>query len=101
MKLVRMSTTETIQCAKQPQQYIWNGGQREGPDDPMHIHGIKRLSCLYQLEYWKVNNCFTQGLVLEVSNKSLECQIGCVYAMKLLDICTGISYCIVQGSNGF
>jgi hypothetical protein len=101
MKPVRMSATETIRCAKQWQQYIRNGGRRGGPDDPVHIHGIKQLSCLYQLEYWKVNNCSIRGLAPEVSSKSLEYQIGCAYALKLLGICTGVSYCTVQDNDGF
>jgi hypothetical protein len=101
MKPVRMSATETIRCAEQLQQYIRNGGRRGGPDDPVHIHSVKRLSCLYQLEYWKVNNYSIQGLAPEVSSKSLECQIGCAYALKLLGICTGVSYCTIHGSNGF
>jgi hypothetical protein len=82
-------------------QYIRKGGRHGGPDDLVHIHGVKQLSCLYQLEYWKVNNCSIRALAPEVSNKSLECQIGCAYALKLLDICTGVNYRTVHGSDGF
>jgi hypothetical protein len=54
LKPIRMSARETIQCAEEHQNYISNGRQDGGPLDPIQNNGVKYLSYLYQLEYWKV-----------------------------------------------
>jgi hypothetical protein len=36
------------------QEYLDSGGLQDGPDDPIHQTGVKRVSILYDLEYWQV-----------------------------------------------
>jgi hypothetical protein len=36
------------------QQYLDDGGRPNRPEDPVQDHGIKRVSILFQLEYWVV-----------------------------------------------
>ena len=34
--------------------YLASRGKAEGPHDPVRRHGVKRLSVLFSLPYWKV-----------------------------------------------
>jgi len=46
---------DVIRYAMWRQSYLDLGGKENGPDDPMHVTGVKRLSALYELEYWEVS----------------------------------------------
>jgi hypothetical protein len=59
-----MSAEETIRCGRGREAYIRDGGRQNGKDDPVKIHGVKRLNCLYELEYWKVRDCRSHSLFL-------------------------------------
>lgn len=48
---VRMSAEETICCGRERKAYIRDGGRENGKYDPAKKHGVKRLNCLYDLEY--------------------------------------------------
>lgn len=51
-------TTQTgkdiIRHAAWRQSYLDLGGKENGPDDPVHVTGVNRLSALYELPYWEV-----------------------------------------------
>jgi hypothetical protein len=45
---------DTIRYAAWRESYLQLGGRENGPNDPVHVTGVKRLSALYELEYWQV-----------------------------------------------
>jgi hypothetical protein len=51
-----MTGEETTNCGMERQRYLASGGQENGPNDPVHQHGVKRWSCLDELPYWRVRN---------------------------------------------
>ena len=52
-----LQTGQDVIChAAWRQSYLDMGGRENGPDDPVHITGVKRLSCLYELQYWQVSS---------------------------------------------
>jgi hypothetical protein len=51
---VRMSAEQTIRCARERAAYISQGGRDGGKHNPAKVHGVKRFSAIYELEYWKV-----------------------------------------------
>ena len=38
------------------QSYLDMGGKENGPADPVHVTGVKKLSALFELDYWQVCN---------------------------------------------
>jgi hypothetical protein len=52
----RMSGTQIKNYTKQREAYLHNGGAVDGVNYPCLIHGVKRLSTLYRLPYWKVSH---------------------------------------------
>jgi hypothetical protein len=51
---IRLTSEETIRCARERAAYLSSGGRDGGKHDPAKVHGVKRLNALYELEYWKV-----------------------------------------------
>ena len=51
----RMTGEDVLQFAQERNSYLASGGRAEGPDDPVRKHGVKRLSILFSLPYWKVS----------------------------------------------
>lgn len=51
----RMSSAQVMQYAREREAYLAAGGRGNGPNDPVKDHGVKRLSALFQLPYWKVH----------------------------------------------
>jgi hypothetical protein len=49
-----MSGEDVIRYAAWRQVYLDLGGKEDAKDDPVHFTGVKRLSALYELPYWKV-----------------------------------------------
>ena len=64
----KQTTEETIAYAAWRKSYLDLGGRENGPDDPVHVTGVKHLCPLSQLPYWKVNRfltiCMSQLLFL-------------------------------------
>jgi hypothetical protein len=52
---VSMTGEQTLHCAERCEEYIGNGGREGGTDDPVHVHGVKRKSCLDALPYWQAS----------------------------------------------
>jgi hypothetical protein len=55
----RMSGREQLRYANERQEWMRNHGGNQGGQtaDPVHEHGVKRRTCLYDLPYWKVRVC--------------------------------------------
>lgn len=51
-----MSGQDVICYAAWRQSYLDMGGKENGPDDPVHTTGVKRLSAFYEFDYWKVKH---------------------------------------------
>lgn len=45
---------EVIEWGAEREAFLKDGGTRNSPNDPVHRHGIKRVSVLFRLPYWKV-----------------------------------------------
>ena len=50
-----MSGEDVIRYAAWRESYLQMGGRENGPNDPVHVTGVKRLSALYELDYWQVS----------------------------------------------
>ncbi len=46
---------DVVRYAAWWQSYLDLGGKENGPDDPIHVTGVKCLSALYELSYWQVS----------------------------------------------
>jgi hypothetical protein len=47
-------------------QYINGAGPEDGPGDPVRLHGVKRMPCLFALPYWSVSQhplSYTQMMI--------------------------------------
>ena len=51
----RLTADEVIHHANKRQMWLDSGGVPGSEDDPVHASGIKRLSVLYRLPYWRVS----------------------------------------------
>lgn len=51
----RMTGEDVLHFAKERDSYLASRGRVEGPDDPARTHGVKKLSILFSLPYWKVS----------------------------------------------
>lgn len=51
---LRVTGRQIMEWGAERQRWISNGGIEGDDDDPIHDHGVKRVSILYQLPYWKV-----------------------------------------------
>jgi len=73
---VRMTAEQTIQCGKEREEYLANGGRKGADDDPVHEHGVKRRNALNDLPYWTVSIMFYRmcmpTVILSVSGESLK-----------------------------
>ena len=47
---------DIIRYAAWRESYLQLGGRENGPNDPVHVTGVKRLSALYELKYWQVSS---------------------------------------------
>lgn len=50
----RMTGTETRHCGEERERWLREGGVIGAADDPVKVHGVKRLSALFTLPYWEV-----------------------------------------------
>jgi hypothetical protein len=50
-----LSGNQTIRRGKDSEAYIDGGGSEKDPEFPAKEHGVKRVSALYQLPYWRVS----------------------------------------------
>ena len=50
---------DIIRYAAWRESYLQLGGRENGPNDPVHVTGVKRLSGLYELPYWQVRHVCT------------------------------------------
>ena len=55
----RPSGHEILRMAEERVAFIAGGGRRDGDDDPVKEHGVKRVSVLYDLPYWVVSKRIT------------------------------------------
>lgn len=51
----RLSGNQTIRYGRESERFITNGGTDRGGDFPAKVHGVKRVSALFQLPYWRVS----------------------------------------------
>jgi hypothetical protein len=49
-----LSGEDIIRYAAWRESYLQMGGRENGPADPVHVTGVKRLSALFELDYWQV-----------------------------------------------
>ena len=60
-----LNGNQTIRRGYQSEAYIDSGGTEKDDDFPAKEHGVKRVSALYQLPYWRVSPpCLTQSFLL-------------------------------------
>jgi hypothetical protein len=50
-----MTGSDVVRYAALRQSYLDLGGKEDGPDDPVRFTGVKRLSALYELDYFQVS----------------------------------------------
>jgi hypothetical protein len=50
-----LTGNQTIRCGAQSEAYIDGGGTEKDDEFPAKEHGVKRISALYQLSYWRVS----------------------------------------------
>lgn len=50
-----LSGNETIRAGRESEEFIRNGGTDRHEDFPAKVHGVKRVSALFQLSYWRVS----------------------------------------------
>jgi hypothetical protein len=50
-----LTGNQTIRRSKQSEAYIESGGTKNDEGFPAKEHGVKRVSALYQLSYWRVS----------------------------------------------
>ena len=67
----RMTGEDVLQFAQERNSYLASGGRAESPDDPVRKHGVKRLSILFSLPYWKVSAQNYSNSRLRYTNKHL------------------------------
>lgn len=51
----RPSGAEVKAMGQERDEYVSAGGPRDGPRDPVRVHGVKRTPCLFDLPYWSVS----------------------------------------------
>lgn len=51
----RQSGLTIVQRGAWRASYLDLGGRRDGPSDPVKVTGVKRVSSLYELPYWRVS----------------------------------------------
>lgn len=49
-----LTGNQTIRHGRQSERYIEGGGTEKDSEFPGKVHGVKRVSALYQLPYWRV-----------------------------------------------
>lgn len=49
-----LSGNQTIRYGRESESFINNGGTERDHDFPAKVHGVKRVSALFQLPYWRV-----------------------------------------------
>ena len=50
-----LSGNQTIRHGRQSETYIDGGGMEKDAEFPAKVHGVKRVTALYQLPYWRVS----------------------------------------------
>ena len=63
-----LSGEDIIRYAAWRESYLQLGGRENGPGDPVHVTGVKRLSTLFELDYWQVMHVQSFMFVLPVHN---------------------------------
>ena len=53
---VAMSGNETIRCGRESEQFVMDGETDRVEEYPAKQHGVKRVSALFQLAYWRVSS---------------------------------------------
>ena len=51
-----LTGNQTIRRGRESEAYIDGGGMEKDEEFPAKVHGVKRVSALYQLPYWRVRN---------------------------------------------
>jgi hypothetical protein len=54
-----LSGEDIIRYAAWRESYLQLGGRENGPGDPVHVTGVKRLSALFELDYWQVMHVYS------------------------------------------
>jgi hypothetical protein len=90
-----LTGNQTIRRGAQSEAYIDGGGTEKDDDFPAKLHGVKRVSALYQLSYWRVSclnlSLFTVLVLLERDNMA-EFYLLLIYVcitVKDADMLTG------------
>jgi len=52
----RPSRHDVLRMGEDRVAYIESSGQRDGDDDPIREHGVKRVCALFELPYWAVSS---------------------------------------------
>ena len=66
-----LTRNQTIRRGYQSQAYIDGGGTEKDDEFPAKEHGVKRVSALYQLPYWRVSKQSLLLIVLLISLKDI------------------------------
>ena len=54
--LRRLEGEEILRMAEERAQYLADGGRMDAKEDPVKVHGLKRVSALFLLPYWVVSS---------------------------------------------
>lgn len=60
-----LTGNQTIRRGHESEAYIDGGGMEKDAQFPAKVHGVKRVSALYQLPYWRVSAQNQNGAMLE------------------------------------
>jgi hypothetical protein len=66
LRPIPLSGEDIIRYAAWRESYLQLGGRENGPGDPVHVTGVKRLSALFELDYWQVMHHRSFMIVLHV-----------------------------------
>jgi hypothetical protein len=68
LRPIPLSGEDIIRYAAWRESYLQLGGRENGPGDPVHVTGVKRLSALFELDYWQVMQVRSFMFVIHVHN---------------------------------
>jgi hypothetical protein len=55
IEVASLTGNQTIRRGRESEEYINGGGTEKDAEFPSKVHGVKRVSALYQLPYWRVS----------------------------------------------
>lgn len=82
----RAPGTEVRRCSEEQSQYLARGGEEEGDEDLVKVHGIKRLSIFFPLPYREVSE-----LIMYMYDR-----LPCIFRFNFLSLETSVSVLVVR-----